>query len=149
VEAYDLAHKLAYAGRRSPVPFSTGAEYTNSVPGVPGISMIRIFLAPSDWSRENVILVAREICRVLGSTEQFDVGITQATHAYGSNQPAAGSIARLTKMDPNERMVELRFSTGLQHTIYTARFPQLRFAEDQASESPEFAETAEELASAS
>jgi len=32
MEAYDLSHKLAYAGRLCRVPFTTGPEFTNSVP---------------------------------------------------------------------------------------------------------------------
>ena len=84
MEAYDLSHKLAFAGRLSPVPFTTGPEFTNSVPAVPALSMVRIFVAPEDWSEENVFTVAREVARVLGPTEQFDIGIgilfSQSTH---------------------------------------------------------------------
>src|SRR4051794_38045801 len=109
MEAYDLAHKLAYAGRRSPVPFSTGPEYTNSVPGVPVLSMLRIFVQQDDWSEENVKAVAREVARVLGPTEQFDIGIAlQDLHVYTPNSPAAGVTARLMKLDPKSRELTLR-----------------------------------------
>jgi hypothetical protein len=82
MEAYDLSHKLAYAGRLSPVPFVTGPEFTNSVPVVPVLAMLRIFVEPRNWSEENVKIIAREVARTLGSTEQFDVGMTHTTNVY-------------------------------------------------------------------
>ena len=127
MEAYDLSHKLAYAGTHSPVPFTTGPQYTNSVPGVPVLSMLRIFLQPEDWSEENVITVAREIARVLGSTEQFDVGMTQAQHAYDPNSSAAGITARLMKLDRQSPQMVLRISGGSADKVYLARFPRLQF----------------------
>jgi hypothetical protein len=128
MEAYDLAHKLAYAGRRSPVPFTTGPEYTNSVPGVPVLSMLRVFVMAEDWSFENVLIVAREVSRVLGSMEQFDVGITLAKHAFGPNAPAAGVTARLMKLDSHGREVFLRVREGIAgDKVYVARFPRLEF----------------------
>ncbi|HEX8918102.1 MAG TPA: hypothetical protein VF898_06345 [Chloroflexota bacterium] len=127
MEAYDLARKLAYAGRRCTVPFMTGPEYTNGVPGVPVLSMLRIFLEPDQWSEENVQKVAREIARVLGPTEQFDVGITLSTHAYGPDVAAAGLTARLMKLNPNDATVLLRVSQGIGDRVYRARFPRLQF----------------------
>lgn len=128
MEAYDLSHKLAYAGSRSPVPFSTGPEFTNSVPVVPVLSMLRIFVAPEDWSVENVKIIAREICRILGPTEQFDIGMTLAGRAiYGPNLPARGVIARLTKLDRNDPHVMLRVRDENGDQDWTARFPRLQF----------------------
>jgi hypothetical protein len=127
MEAYDLSHKLAYAGRRSPVPFTTGPEFTNSVPAVPVLSMLRIFLQPDQWSEENVMTVAREVARALGPTEQFDVGITVARNRYDPNIPAAGVTARLMKLDRNDPRLTLRIQEGLGDRVYTARFPRLQF----------------------
>jgi hypothetical protein len=128
MEAYDLSHKLAYAGRRSPVTFATGPEYTNAVPGVPVLAMLRIFVAREDWSLENVMAVAREVARVLGPTEQFDIGITQSENVYGPNVPAAGETARLIKLDPHGKEVLLRIGAGLTgDQVYAARFPRLAF----------------------
>lgn len=127
MEAYDLARKLAYAGSRSPVPFTTGAEFTNSVPGVPVLSMLRIFVEPEEWSEGNVKIVAREISRILGATEQFDVGITRTSTRYDANSPAAGTTARLMKLNAGDPQVTLRLRDGLVDHIYNARFPKLQF----------------------
>lgn len=127
MEAYDLSHKLAYAGRLSPVPFTTGPEFTNSVPAVPVLAMVRIFLAPERWSEENVLTVAREVARVLGPTEQFDVGITVSHQRYAPDAPAAGNVARLIKLDRNDPAVVLRIRQGLEDQAYRARFPRLQF----------------------
>ncbi len=128
MEAYDLSHKLAYTGRHSPVPFSTGPEYTNSVPGVPVLSMVRIFIAPEVWSMDNVKKAAREICRVLGPTEQFDIGMTLAGRPiYDADLPAAGVTARLTKFNRNDPRVMLRLRDGNGDLDFVARFPGLRF----------------------
>src|SRR5947209_17592670 len=121
MEAYDLSHKLAYAGLRSPVPFHTGPEFTNSVPGIPVLSMLRIFLRPQDWSTENVMTVARELCRILGPTEQFDIGITLSRQPWGPNTPAAGATARLTKLNRRDPHVVLRISAGIPDRLYGAR----------------------------
>jgi hypothetical protein len=129
VEAYDLAHKLAFTGRHSPVPFTTGPEYTNSVPGVPVLSMLRIFILPEHWSRENVKTVAREVARVLGPGEQFDIGITLAEHAYDPNTPATGMIARLMKLNPNDPHVTLLIKEGLEDQVFRARYPRLQWEE--------------------
>ncbi|GAC1325588.1 MAG: hypothetical protein NVS2B16_19360 [Chloroflexota bacterium] len=128
MEAYDLSHKLAYTGLRSPVPFSTGPEYANSVPGVPVLSQLRVFIAPELWSDENVHVVAREIARVLGPTEQFDIGITLTDNRhFDANRSATGDTARLMKLNPNDPHVTLRVSRGIGDTIYRARFPRLQF----------------------
>jgi hypothetical protein len=128
MDTYDLSHKLAYAGRRSPVPFFTGPEYLNSVPAVPVLAELRIFIAPEDWSEANVIVTAREICRVLGPTSQFDIGMTlSGTPAYDASLPAAGNIARLTKLEAGDPTVSLRYREGAGDRLYRARFPQLKF----------------------
>lgn len=128
MEAYDLSHKLAYAGTHSPVPFRTGPEYTNSVPVVPVLSMLRVFVAPEDWSAENIKIIAREICRVLGPTEQFDIGMTLAgRQKYAPNMPATGATARLTKLDRNDPHVLLRIRDDNGDLDLVARFPRLQF----------------------
>lgn len=127
MEVIDLSHKLAYAGRRSPVPFTTGPEYTNSVPGVPVLSTVRIFLAPELWSEDNIKNVAREIARVLGSGEQYDVGITHTTAVYAPNVPAAGNTARITKLDRNSPRVLLWLKDGNGDRVFEARYPRLQF----------------------
>ncbi len=131
MDSYDLSHKLAYAGRRSPVPFFTGPEYLNSVPGVPVLSMLRIFVPPELWSEENVKLVSKEICRVLGATAQFDIGITLAgTKKYDADRPASGDTARLLKMDANSPQVILRLRGGPSgDRAFEARYPRLLFTE--------------------
>lgn len=127
MEAYDLSLKLAYAGARSPIPFTTGPEYTNSVPGVPVLSMLRIFLTPDVWSEENVLTVAREVARILGSTEQFDIGFTVSQQVYDANLPATGTAARLMKLDPRDPHIILRIAEGTADKVYGARFPRLQF----------------------
>lgn len=130
MEAYDLAHKLAYAGRRCRVPFETGPEYTNSVPGVPVLAQLRVFIVPDRWSQENVLVVARDIARILGPTEQFDIGITLTDNrTWNPNRPVSGDRARLMKLNPNDSHVVLRFSQGLGDVVYRARFPHLKFEE--------------------
>jgi hypothetical protein len=90
--------------------------------------MLRLFILPEDWSIENVMIVAREVARILGPTEQFDIGITLARHEYNSNGPAAGVTARLTKLDSHGRETFLRISEGfLGDTLYVAQFPRLSF----------------------
>lgn len=130
MEAYDLAHKLAYAGKRCPVPFTTGPEYINGVPAVPVASMLRIFIRPEDWSQENMMIVAREIARVLGPTEQYDVGMTQAQHAYDPSAPASGITARLMKLDRSDPRIVLRVHDRLGEQVYVGRFPKLQFEPD-------------------
>lgn len=127
MEAYDLSRKLAYVGRFSSVPFVTGPEYTNSVPGVPVLSSVRIFLQPKDWSRDNVLTVSREICRVLGPTEQFDIGITLEHNEYSPTSPASGTTARLSKLNPGDPNVFLRLRGDTGDELYRARFPKLQF----------------------
>lgn len=128
MDSYDLSYKLSYAGRRSPIPFITGPEFTNSVPGVPVLAALRIFIQPHDWSTDNVITAAREICRVLGATSQFDIGMTLAgTASYEANRAAAGNIARLTKLDPDNAGVELRLKGDEGDQLFQARFPRLQF----------------------
>jgi hypothetical protein len=128
MDTYDLSHKLAYAGRRSPVPFITGPEYLNSVPGNPVLSELRIFIPPDSWSEENIIVVAREICRALGSMALFDIGMAMASApTYRADRPASGNIARLTKQDPAEPIVHLRFRSGERDQVFSARYPRLQF----------------------
>lgn len=131
MDTYDLAHKLRYAGRRSPVPFITGPEFVNSVPGVPVLSELRLFIPPDHWSRENVLIAAREICRVLGAESQFDIGLTMAGgRTYNSSLSINGDTARLTKLDPRSPEVTLRYASGDEDERLIARFPQLRFEPD-------------------
>lgn len=127
MEAYDLSHKLAYAGRLSPVPFITGPEFTNSVPVVPVLAMLRIFVEPQNWSEENVQIIAREVARALGPTEQFDIGITHTTNVYDANIPASNATARLIKLDPNSPRVQLLMRDGNGDRVFEARFPRLQF----------------------
>jgi hypothetical protein len=128
MEVIDLAHKLAYAGSRSPVPFTTGPEFTNSVPGVPVLSSIRLFVPREQWSNENLFIVAREVCRILGGTAQFDIGFAVAGRTvYDPNRPASGDTARLTKLDANSSTVVLRVASEAGDALYEARFPRLQF----------------------
>lgn len=128
MDAYVLSHKLAFAGRRSPVHFNTGPEYINSVPGVPVLSMLRVFVDPADWSEESLLAVSREIARVLGPREQYDIGITRGGKArYDANSTAAGTTARLLKLDPDSPEITLRISDGNEDRLYRARFPRLQF----------------------
>lgn len=128
MDTYDLSYKLAYAGRRSPVRFFTGPQYTNSVPGVPVLAELRIFIEPDMWSEENVIIASREICRCVGPTSQFDIGMTLAgTANYDASRAAAGNIARLMKMESRDATVVLRYAAGEGDKLYEARFPRLHF----------------------
>lgn len=127
MEVIDLSHKLAYAGRLSPVPFRTGPEYTNSVPGVPVLSTVRVFVDPEHWSEDNIKAIAREIARVLGSSEQYDVGITHTTTVYAPNVPAAGNTARLMKLDRNSPRVLMRLQDDNGDRVFEARYPRLQF----------------------
>ena len=128
MEAFDLAHKLAYAGHRSPVPFITGPLYLNSVPGVPVCAQLRAFIEPTLWDERNVLIVSKEICRVLGATAQFDIGLTLAgKKTYDEHVSARGDTARLMKMDANAPDVQLFIEGRIGDTRYTARFPRLQF----------------------
>ncbi len=127
MEAYDLSHKLAFAGRLSPVPFVTGPEFTNSVPVVPVLAMLRIFVEPQNWSEENVKIIAREVARTLGASEQFDIGITHTSKVYGPNIPASNATARLTKLDPRAPVLQLLISDGDGDRVFEARYPRLQF----------------------
>lgn len=128
MDTYDLAHKLEYAGLRSPVPFVTGPEFINSVPGVPVLAEIRLFIPPEHWSRDHVLIVAREICRILGAGSQFDIGITVAgTRQYNSSLSINGDTARMTKLDPRSPDIVLRYASGDEDLVFAARFPKLRF----------------------
>jgi len=129
MDTYDLSHKLAYAGARSPVPFITGPEFTNSVPGIPVLAALRVFIPPEYWSEENVIIAAREISRILGPGNQFDMGITVAgTPTYEASRAAAGNVARLMKMETGDPTVVLRMVNSGGDKVYEARFPRLQFA---------------------
>jgi len=128
MDTVDLSHKLEYAGARSPVPFTTGPEYTNSVPGVPVLSELRIFIPPELWSQANVVIAAKEICRVLGSSAQFDIGITQSgKNVYDADRPASGDVARLMKLDAAAPVATLMIQGPDSDQLFTARFPALRF----------------------
>jgi hypothetical protein len=128
VEVIDLSHKLAYAGTRSPVPFTTGPEFTNSVPGVPVLSMIRLFVPRDQWSEENLLIAAREVCRVIGATAQFDIGFAVAGRTrYDPERAASGDTARLTKLDARDPRVVLRVAGATGDIAYEARFPRLEF----------------------
>lgn len=130
LESIDVAHKLAYAGARSQVPFNTGPEYTNSVPGVPVLSMLRVFIEPDLWSFENVIIAAKEVCRVLGPQGRFDVGMTLGGKSvYEADRAVAADTARLMKMEENDPRVVLRFRNAEGMRIFEARFPKLAFEE--------------------
>lgn len=129
MEAVDLAHKLAYAGTRSPVPFTTGPEYVNAVPGVPVLSMIRLFVPREHWSQENLFVLAREVCRVLGGMAQFDIGFAVAGRTtYSPDRAASGDTARLLKLDATDPRVVLRVAGQTGDMTYEARYPALRFA---------------------
>lgn len=127
MDVYDLSHKLAYAGRLCPVPFRTGPEFTNSVPGVPVLSTLRIFVDPDNWSAENVLVIARDIARVVGASEQYDIGITHTTGVYDPNLPASGNTARLMKLDADSPSLELLVRDGDGDRAYRARYPRLQF----------------------
>ena len=128
MDTVDLAHKLAYAGARSPVPFTTGPEYTNSVPAVPVLSGVRIFVPPDQWTDENVLKLATEICRVLGPTAQFDIGMTlEGSPTYDALHRAAGNIARLMKLDADSPEVRLLIRGEETDGAYVARYPRLAF----------------------
>ena len=128
MDTYDLSHKLAYAGARSPVPFATGPEFTNSVAAVPVLAELRVFIPRENWSEENVFVAAREICRVLGPGAQFDIGITQAgKRIYSPDLPAAGDTARLTKLDADSPRVTLLMRSEIGDRAYVATFPRLQF----------------------
>lgn len=128
MEAYDLSHKLSFLGRHCAVPFITGPEFTNAVPGVPVLSSVRIFIEPSLWSQENILTIAREIAQNLGPTEQFDVGMVLSQHkVYDPHTTASGNTARLMKLDRHDATVYLRLSDGNGDTVYRARYPRLQF----------------------
>lgn len=128
MEVFDLAHKLAYVGEHSPVPFVTGPIYTNSVPAVPVLAQLRIFIDADLWTEENVKVVAKEIARVLGPTERFDIGMTLAGKlTYDANRSARGDTARMMKLDPNDPRIVLHLQGRTGDTAYEARFPRLEF----------------------
>src|SRR5579859_4047614 len=128
MEAFDLAHKLAYAGNRSPVPFVTGPIYLNSVPAVPVCAQLRVFIKQSLWSAENVKIAAKEICRVMGATSQFDVGMTLAgKKSYDANVSARGDTARLMKLKTDDPEVILFLEGRVGDMLFGASFPRLHF----------------------
>jgi hypothetical protein len=128
LEAFDLARKLAYAGARSPVPFRTGPEFTNSVPGVPVCAMIRLFVPREHWSEDNVKTAAREVCRILGAASQFDIGFAvDGKTRYDANRPASGDTARLMKLDRGSRRVMLLVAGEIGDRAYQAEYPRLQF----------------------
>lgn len=127
MDAYDLSHKLAFIGRRFPVPFRTGPEYTNSVSGVPVLSLVRIFVEPVHWSEENLKLIAGEIARTLGPTKAYDVGITHTQTVYSPDIPASGNVARLMKLDADSPRVTLLIRDGTGDRAFEASYPRLQF----------------------
>jgi hypothetical protein len=95
---------------------------------VPVLAELRIFIAPEDWSEENITVVAREICRVLGPLAQLDIGMTLAgAPTYEATRSAAGNVARLMKLDPSDPTVTLRYRDGAGDRLFQARFPRLHF----------------------
>jgi hypothetical protein len=130
MDIIDLAHKLAYAGTRSPVPFTTSPEYINSVPAVPVLSMIRLFVPRTSWSLENLKIAAREVCRVLGATSQFDIGFAVAGRTvYDAERAASGDTARLLKLAVADPHVVLRLAGAAGDIVLQATFPSLKFEE--------------------
>jgi hypothetical protein len=128
MEAFDLSHKLAYAGARSPIPFVTGPIYLNSVPAVPVCAQLRVFIERDLWSEENLKVVSKEVCRVLGASSQFDIGMTLAgKKTYDGNVSARGDTARLMKLDANEPRVVLFIEGRVGDLLFEARFPRLEF----------------------
>jgi hypothetical protein len=128
VDTVNLSHKLSYAGARSPVPFTTGPEYTNSVPGVPVLAELRVFIPPELWSQDNVVIAAKEICRILGPQAQFDIGITRSGPSiYDADLAASGDVARLMKMSSVDPVATLLIEGTESDQTYTARFPGLHF----------------------
>ncbi|HEX6507735.1 MAG TPA: hypothetical protein VF221_08905 [Chloroflexota bacterium] len=128
MEAFDLALKMAYAGEHSPVPFITGPIYLNSVPAVPVCAQLRIFIAQEQWSDENVKIVAKEVCRVLGPTSIFDIGMALAgKRVYDANVSARGDTARLMKLDADDPHVTMHVEGRLGDQAFRARFPRLQF----------------------
>jgi hypothetical protein len=136
MEAFDLAHKLAYAGGRSPVPFVTGPIYLNSVPAVPVCAQLRVFIDRDLWSEDNIKLVSKELCRVLGATSQFDIGLTLAgKKTYDENVSARGDTARLMKLDANKPDVVLFIEGRAGDRVLQARFPRLQFEQTEDDDS--------------
>lgn len=128
MEAFDLSHKLAYAGNRSPVPFVTGPLYLNSVLAVPVCAQLRVFIDRSLWSEENLTIVSKEICRVLGATSQFDIGMTLAgKKTYDANVSARGDTARLMKLQTDDPRVVLFVEGRVGDMLFEAHFPRLQF----------------------
>lgn len=128
MEAFDLAHKLEYAGNRSPIPFVTGPLYLNSVPGVPVCAQLRVFIDPNLWSEEHLKIVSKEICRVLGATSQFDIGMTlSGKKTYDEHVSARGDTARLIKLDAAEPRVQLFIEGRVGDMLFEAQFPRLQF----------------------
>jgi hypothetical protein len=136
MEAFDLAHKLAYAGSRCPVPFVTGPIYLNSVPAVPVCAQLRVFIERELWSDENIKIVAKELCRILGATGQFDIGLTLAgKKTYDENVSARGDTARLMKLDANKPQVVLFMEGRVGDRLFQARFPRLQFEQVEDDDS--------------
>jgi hypothetical protein len=74
------------------------------------------------------MVVAKEICRVLGPSAQFDIGITRSgPSVYDADRPASGDVARLMKLDPDAPSAVLLIEGPDSDETYTARFPRLQF----------------------
>lgn len=136
MEAFDLAHKLAYAGARSPVLFVTGPIYLNSVPAVPVCAQLRVFIERDLWSEENLKIVSKEVCRVLGATSQFDIGMTLAgKKTYDGLVSARGDTARLVKLNADEPRVVLFLEGRVGDRLLEAHFPRLQFEQIEDTDS--------------
>jgi hypothetical protein len=124
VEAFDMARKLAFAGKHSPIPFMASPVYIGSQIAWPLLGSCRVFVPLEFWTDEGVMDVAREIASTLGPTEQFDVGI--APEMNDPNLPGgsiSGEPARLTKIDPESDLLVLRLNDAAWKTHY----PRLEF----------------------
>lgn len=124
MEAFDMARKLAVAGRHTTPPFMASPIYITSQIGAPELSSCRVFVPLRYWTEEGVMDVASEIASILGPLEQFDVGI--APDESPPSGPAAGRSGepgRLTKIDPQSPVIALR----LEDSTWRAVYPRLRF----------------------
>lgn len=124
VEAFDMARKLALAGKYSAVPFTASPVYITSQIAAPELSSCRVFVPLQHWTRDGVMDVAREVASTLGPMEQYDIGI--APEGSDPNKPGpvqGGEPGRLTKIDPESPLIALRMD-GL---TWKATYPRLDF----------------------
>lgn len=124
MEAFDMARKLALAGRLSSVPFSASPIYITSQIAAPELSSLRVFVPREHWTRDGVMDVAREIAAILGPTEQFDIGIAlEASSSRGPGASETGEPARVTKIARDSDVVVLR----MEGEAWRATYPRLDF----------------------